>query len=430
MRKFSKARADFSHASNHLKVSVFWGDLLYDTAICHPGVPVTIGQNRKDTFILDLASMGFSSSFKLAEVSSENVADFFFSESLSGHIRIGDDFFSLQEIRDSEKVNRDKNGIYRAPLSLHDQADIVVGLVSFYIEWIPNDPSLTLPRSPFFEKRHRLILALFAALFLLTFFVLQMGLFLSEEKPPERLVEIISKPLPAKAAIGSRLSSDGGAQSGDMGKAASVPAEKPSAASLLRQANLGSLVSGLTSLGSQAPSVKSDANKLAAAAAEAGTGGFTTAGLKAGGGGQSVGIGRTVGQGEGGFEGTGRLGLSGDSPGEGSAGYGEGETVETGGLDRNLIDAIIKRRQDRIRLCYERQLNFNPKLSGKVTIHFVIIHDGTVADTRILEDTMHNDSIQSCILTEVGSWGFPKPQGGTKVNVDYPFVFESSAQAH
>jgi hypothetical protein len=92
-----------------------------------------------------------------------------------------------------------------------------------------------------------------------------------------------------------------------------------------------------------------------------------------------------------------------------------------------VIESIIRRRQYRIRLCYERQLNFNSKLAGKIAMHFVIGAKGSVVKANISEDTMKNESVRNCVLDEVKSWIFPSPEGGTLVNVDYPFVFESSA---
>jgi hypothetical protein len=97
----------------------------------------------------------------------------------------------------------------------------------------------------------------------------------------------------------------------------------------------------------------------------------------------------------------------------------------SGGLDRDVIESVIRRRLDRIRLCYERQLNFNPKLAGKLGVHFVIGKAGEVLSASATEDTMKNTQVRECVLMEVKSWNFPNPEGGTIVNVDYPFVFES-----
>ena len=98
-----------------------------------------------------------------------------------------------------------------------------------------------------------------------------------------------------------------------------------------------------------------------------------------------------------------------------------------GGLEREMIDHVVHQRKDRIRLCYERQLNFIPQLSGKVTVHFEIDPQGNVLSSSLIEDTLKNQAVKDCILTEVKTWTFPKPQGGVIVPVDYPFVFESSS---
>lgn len=414
--------------NSELKVSVFWGDVLYDTALCKANQAVTVGRDKKNTFILDLESQASSTSFKLIEVHPDQSADVYFDESLRGHLRFGKELVSLAAAPKSNRVVQE-GGLYRARIGREDRADIVIDHVSFFIDWA--EPSKPMPKGAPIEK-NKLGYWLGALFFFISLVVGLEFLPVPEpEKPPERLVSLTPpKSMAAKAAIGQHVSEDGGAQTGELGKAELKTEEKkaPTAAEKLRNANLGSIVGNLTNLKS-APTVNSDSNEGATAAiAQKGTGGFSTEGLKAGGGGKSVGIGRQVGKGEGGYEGTGRLGLSGDSALEGGTGHGVGQAQDTGGLDRDVIDAIIRRRQDRIRLCYERQLNFNAKLAGKISLRFVIGKEGTITSSKIIEDTMKNANVNSCVLAEVKSWTFPKPKGGYAVSVDYPFVFESSAK--
>ncbi len=253
-----------------------------------------------------------------------------------------------------------------------------------------------------------------------------------EKEKPQRVVMVLPKNAPAEAAVGQKQTDDGGAQKGEQGKADLAPkveVKKETAADVLKKSNLGNVLSSLTSKTTETAPVAAGTKTGAAASFEqTGTGGFSTKGLKTGGGGKSVGIGRSVGEGVGGFEGTGHLGLSGNTVGAQGTGHGGPETKVAGGLDSDVIESVIKRRLDRVRLCYERQLNFNPQLSGKITVHFVIDGAGQVLSSRAVEDTMKNDAVKSCILAEVKTWTFPKPEGGTLVNVDYPFVFESSAR--
>lgn len=429
--KLSKAQD-----SSDLKIAVFWGDILYDTVVCSPKESVTIGRSQENTFILD------SENFKLVDVHPGKTAELYFNDKCDGHIRMGKELLSLGTAKGTSHVSRVDSGLYCVRLSPTDKADIVLGHVSFYLDWVKENNFL--PHNPLLQKQHGKYLLLF--LLLLSAAVVTMNWFGSkeEEKPPERLVfleprkvkappadvAISATEAPSKAAMGETKTKDGGAQKGDLGKAATKVPDKISAVGSLRKANLGSLLSGLTSVGANAPSKNSASDAVPAPIEQAGTGGFSTEGLKTGGGGKSVGIGRTQGQGEGGFSGTGRLGLYGNSAVEGTGdGAGGGATRVAGGLDRSIIESVIRRRLDRIRLCYERQLNFYPKLAGKVAVHFAINKDGAVLSSAIAEDTMKNPQVSQCILAEVKTWSFPPPEGGTIVNVDYPFVFESSAKA-
>jgi hypothetical protein len=429
-----------AQVNSELKITMYWGDILYDTAICGPTDVITIGRDQSNTFVMDLQAKNElkNLNFTLVKMNADRSADLFFDEHYDGHIRLQDKLFSLATAKTSGVVKKDDKGVYSARLSQVDKADVVIGHVSFYFNWVK--PAQRIPMTPLFKKKQGFIALALLILIFGTFYILKNLDVPEPEKPPERLVTLEPrKPRgtsptpsdadPSKAAMGAPKTADGGAQAGPSGKAETAPPPKPSAASLLRKANLGSLVGGLTKVGARSPSAESKADAVEAAIPQEGTGGFSTEGLKKGGGGKTTGIGRTVGAGEGGFSGTGKLGLAGNSSIDGTgAGGGGAPTQVGGGLDRGVIESIIKRREDRIRLCYERQLNFYPNLAGKVAIHFVIGKTGQVIESRILEDTMKNSSVNSCILFEVKTWTFPNPEGGTLVNVDYPFVFESSSK--
>lgn len=419
-----------------LKVTMFWGDILYDTAICRSREAITIGQNENNTFVLDLRSPHLADKpFTLVRVHPGQCADFFFDESYDGHLRLKDKHMSLATAKDTHAVERGPDGTYSARLSRKDKADVVIGHVSFYLDWV--ERADVIPAAPFLRKRDAILTLLLLLLISAGIVLLSMIGPPEEEKPPERLVQLErhrgatsptpSAAAPSKAAIGEYKTKDGGAAKGPLGKATTKVSNQQSAVNSLRKANLGGVVGGLTELGANSPDLHNDTSAKSALPQQGE--GLSTEGLKNGGGGQTQGIGRTVGQGEGGFSGTGRLGLYGNSSVDGTGSGGGGSPVRVaGGLDRDVIESIIRRRLDRIRLCYERELNFFPKLAGKVAVHFVIGKHGEVLEASALEDTMKNSTVRSCILFEVKSWTFPVPEGGTLVNVDYPFVFESSAK--
>lgn len=143
-------------------------------------------------------------------------------------------------------------------------------------------------------------------------------------------------------------------------------------------------------------------------AAQSGTIGVSTAGV---GGGKAIsGIGTVAGAKAGG-QGVGLI---------------EEEGEVSGGLDREVIAAYIRQQIGQILYCYERQLSASPDLFGKLAVRFTIKADGRVDSQKIGESTLKNASVEGCVLSKVGQWKFPIPEGGTQVIVTYPFFFKST----
>jgi len=119
-------------------------------------------------------------------------------------------------------------------------------------------------------------------------------------------------------------------------------------------------------------------------------------------------------------------GLAAGKAGSGGIGLIEEEGEISGGLDREVIAQYIRSQLGQILYCYERQLSANPELYGKVAVKFTIIADGGVEAQSITNTTLKHQLVESCILQKVSLWKFPKPEGGTKVLVTYPFLFKSN----
>jgi len=104
-------------------------------------------------------------------------------------------------------------------------------------------------------------------------------------------------------------------------------------------------------------------------------------------------------------------------------------TVETGppllldALPRSVIRAAIHRRRAQVRACYERELINTPGLSGKILVRFTIGPQGLVSDAGVAQSTLSNRNVEQCLLRKVRTWRFPKPRGGGRVVVRYPFLF-------
>jgi hypothetical protein len=101
-----------------------------------------------------------------------------------------------------------------------------------------------------------------------------------------------------------------------------------------------------------------------------------------------------------------------------------GNPTILGGLDKSLIDAVIKRNMSQIRYCYQRQLAKNPSLNGKIKVKFVIAKDGSVSKASIDSSTMGGGGkpVESCIVGRFKKFKFPQPNGGIVI-VKYPFIF-------
>ncbi len=161
-----------------------------------------------------------------------------------------------------------------------------------------------------------------------------------------------------------------------------------------------------------------------------GTGGLGTRGFGTGGGGNALGIGgiHTRGKGGNGY----RMGygmtegrIDGKKLAQISAGG--GDAVMMGALDRAVIDAYIKRNIAKIRYCYEKELNKDPKLYGKVVINFIISKTGQVSSSKVQRASIQSEPVETCVAEQIRKIRFPAPKGGGIVVVTYPFVFKNAA---
>ncbi len=163
---------------------------------------------------------------------------------------------------------------------------------------------------------------------------------------------------------------------------------------------------------------------------------------------KAVGAGTDIGQGlkdlgKGG-KGVSTVGISGVKTkgiGGGDSGYGldasgskkRSVTIEAGGeeeefmgeIDKEAVRRVIKRGENQIKNCYERVLNTNPGLRGKVVLQWSIIERGRVRNAKVVrgDSTLKNQSVYRCIISRLKTWRFPEPPIGTYADIRYPFVF-------
>lgn len=157
-----------------------------------------------------------------------------------------------------------------------------------------------------------------------------------------------------------------------------------------------------------------------------GAGGLGSRGSGLGGGGTAEGLGGLGTKGRGsGASGYGQGGGYYGQKGGGSPGVGAGDPIILGALDKSIIDRIVKKHLPQIRYCYQKELNKNPKLFGKMVVKFVIAKDGSVSSSTTKTSTMNNPIVENCVHSRFMRMRFPSPKGGGIVIVSYPFVFNS-----
>ncbi|MEO8700268.1 MAG: AgmX/PglI C-terminal domain-containing protein [Kofleriaceae bacterium] len=97
-----------------------------------------------------------------------------------------------------------------------------------------------------------------------------------------------------------------------------------------------------------------------------------------------------------------------------------GDMSAMGNIDKDVVKTVVKQNIAKLQLCYEQTLLANPGIEGKVVVTFTIGIDGTVLDVAAVG--IHPD-VETCVAGKVRSFKFPKPDGGGKVEVSYPFSF-------
>ena len=99
----------------------------------------------------------------------------------------------------------------------------------------------------------------------------------------------------------------------------------------------------------------------------------------------------------------------------------------TGALDKRIIQKVVRQHSGELRACYEKELNKNKGLNGRVVVNWIISPQGAVTKAIVKESTIKNKNVESCVVNSVKFWKFPAPKGGGIVAIEYPFVFEAGS---
>jgi outer membrane biosynthesis protein TonB len=397
-----------------LRVRVYWGDILYDTALFGPGETLTVGSSARARFVMELGEDLPTAEWNLISTKRDGSAALNFFDGVRGHIDAQGTATPLRLLIDQKKVNTHGKS-HSVAIQPGEGASIVYRDVSFYVDWITPEPKLPQRRTrDLGELAFRLVgTALLAGLMWgVSFFKAPP---LPTPVPTSRVVEIlkspeITPPAPVVEAVPPEVEPEPVAPE----PVKKVEPPRPAQKKIVRKAEpasppktaptakLGSLLSGLKNLKAQAPRLDESRNV---------GGGGATGGVGNIEGPRAASLGSTKGQGSGHFRGGSRS-LTGESTAQISG---------SPGLTRPQIDSVVRSRGRGVKRCYEQGLAANPGLAGTILVRFVVGASGSVISARPASSTLADAAVTQCIMSEVKSWKFPKPTGGASVTVEYPF---------
>jgi TonB family protein len=445
-----------------VELRFMWGDQMVGEFFLRPGVKraFSVGSAAGADFIMGDA--GFDGSqFDVIRQDGDGF-QLRFTGKMDGELVRKGETYDLKQVLEAGKASNDGEG-YSLALERDDFAWVDLGGVRAEVCFQPAPKPILVP---FLEAVDFTVLNVFLLMFFMgALFVITAlnrdaeGSEYADElssnqariakliiKPPEvekknPLLEKLNKQKEASGEIAAKHRGD----EGKMGKkdapqknARAAPKGDPNnkdQARMLTQKIFGggsggiSTIFGKTGLGGELKSAMG--NMFGAAPGDAQ--GFGGLGLRGSGGGGG-GVGDTIGIGGIGTKGRGGgMGKYGDGIGLGMGGKGSvdigitsSEPLVMGSLDKELIRQVIHRNRNQIRYCYEAQLPRYPKLSGRVTVKFVITAEGGVSSSNVSQSTAGNAELETCVAGRVRTWQFPKPKGGGVVIVSYPFIFKQS----
>ncbi len=121
---------------------------------------------------------------------------------------------------------------------------------------------------------------------------------------------------------------------------------------------------------------------------------------------------------------SGSVGLPGERPSRVPNGFRPGPVETVGGLSRDEVRRTIRRHINEVRFCYEQGLQRRPDLEGRVAVSFVIAPSGAVQSSNVMQSTVNDGQVGSCVNEAVRRWTFP--QSANPTGVTYPFMMQSA----
>jgi hypothetical protein len=100
-----------------------------------------------------------------------------------------------------------------------------------------------------------------------------------------------------------------------------------------------------------------------------------------------------------------------------------GEASVRGKLDKEIIRRVIRLHINEVKYCYESELVLRPGLAGRLAVWFTIGASGQVLSSGLQSSSLNDVRVETCVLSAVRRWEFPKTAGGGIIIASCPFNF-------
>lgn len=93
-----------------------------------------------------------------------------------------------------------------------------------------------------------------------------------------------------------------------------------------------------------------------------------------------------------------------------------------GEFDPEQVERVLRTKQPELRRCYDERLSARPELRGALRVRMEIGSTGRVTSARVIETTLADGSVESCVVKTLRALAFKRPLSGTVI-VNYPMQF-------
>lgn len=92
-----------------------------------------------------------------------------------------------------------------------------------------------------------------------------------------------------------------------------------------------------------------------------------------------------------------------------------------GSLKKSAIQEVVTRESNSVRWCYDVSRLVRPTLQARAVVELEVGADGKVTRSTMYASDTNYAPLDCCLTRAVAKWTFPKPDGGGRAIVRYPF---------